>query len=132
MYKNELWSSITLLGKVIGLLKKNTNDTIPRESRTIIQSIYDIHLAHGNINPEANYNLILQNIPDIGTPAKQYINTTTWKVEKKAPPAPTILQLKYLYLLEMKLLSQYVDYKLEDTSSGKPTCLDPGLLTGQS
>ena len=83
------------------------------------------------------YNAVLQTIREdnkylLPVAERQIVsnNEGGWKIQADFQSASSILEAPYLFLLEMKLLSRYITYVLENAPN-KLVCHELGPLTEQ-
>ena len=110
----DIWGVATILGKVIAALGKERG-TVPSEARNIIEKIATVD-EQEKAKGASNYRQILLTIrtgtSNIVPQAKKYIDADTLEIKEKTPRQFSILEIPFLYILELKLLSRYVNYIL--------------------
>ena len=111
---SEIWSTAAIIGKVIAALAKEKG-VIPSEARDIIQKLSKAD-EEQKAKSASNYRQTLVTIRtgtnNILPKGDTYIDPGTFEIKQKTPRQFSILETTYLYILELKLLSRYVNYIL--------------------
>ena len=131
---SELWPTITKLGKLIAALSRDKG-RIPQDTHQLLETLLQKNSEQNRMNP-FRYKSILSSIRrgtlNILPRDEKFITNASgaWEIQVKQPGAKTfsILETPYLYILEMKLLSRYTNYILEN-SPNRLEC--PSLQVGQ-
>jgi len=130
----KLWETICLLGKILAALSKKEG-VLSEETYILLESLHMEDVRQITKGATA-YNTVLQTIREdnkylIPVAEKQIVsdNEDGWKIQEKTG-ASSILEVPYLFLLEMKLLSRYIDYILTNAPN-KLVCHELGPLTEQ-
>ena len=115
----ELWATITQLGKVIHFLSKGKVGNVLPENKIITQlNIADTSQKSANATKykQTLTQIITSNKYKIIPKSDKFIETNGengWII-KENPVEHSVLELPYLFLLEMKLLSRYIDYIIKN------------------
>lgn len=131
---SELWPTIAKLGKLIAALGRDKG-RIPQDTHQLLEILLQKNAEQSRMNP-FRYKFILSSIRkgtiNILPRDEKFITNASgaWEIQIKQPGAKSfsILETPYLYILEMKLLSRYTNYILEN-SPNRLEC--PSLQVGQ-
>jgi len=130
---SDLWPVITQLGKVIAVIEREKG-VVPKNANNLLKNIAEIETAQKAKDP-SKYEYILKNIKTLGKnilpSGNKYIDPKNLEIKTKAEDNSknSILEIPYLYLIEMRLLSRYIEYILEN-SPDRLEC--PSLPLGQA
>ena len=146
----KLWETISLLGKILAALSKK-DGVLPEETYFLLESLHMEDVRQITKGATA-YNAVLQTIREdnkylLPVAERQIVsnNEGGWKIQEKTganstnrrlvsqadfQSASSILEAPYLFLLEMKLLSRYITYILENAPN-KLVCHELGPQTEQ-
>lgn len=130
---SDLWPVITQLGKVIAVIEREKS-LVPKNANNLLKNIAEIEVAQ-KAKDSSKYEYILKNIKTLGKnilpSGNKYIDPKNLQIKTKAEDniKNSILETPYLYLIEMRLLSRYIEYILEN-SPDRLEC--PSLPLGQA
>jgi len=130
---SDLWPVITQLGKVIAVIEREKG-VVPKNTNNLLKNIAEIEIAQKAKDP-SKYEYILKNIKTLGKnilpSGNKYIDPKNLEIKTKAEDNSknSILEIPYLYLIERRLLTRYIEYILENS----PDILEcPSLPLGQA
>ena len=130
---SDLWPVITQLGKVIAVIEREKG-IIPKNANNLLKNIAEIETAQKAKDP-SKYEYILKNIKTLGKnilpTGNKYIDPKNLEIKTRAEDniKNSILETPYLFLIEMRLLSRYIEYILQN-SPDRLEC--PSLQPGQA
>ena len=130
---SDLWPVITQLGKVIAVIERE-KAVIPKNANNLLKNIAEIDTAQKAKDP-SKYEYILKNIKTLGKnilpSGNKYIDPKNLEIKTRSEDniKNSILETPYLFLIEMRLLSRYIEYILQN-SPDRLEC--PSLQPGQA
>ena len=111
---SDVWGVVATLGKVIAALGKEKG-VIPSDAREIIQKLAKSEAeetAKNALNYRQALTVIRKATDTILPKGDKYIDPNTLEIKQKTQKQLSVLEAPYLYILELKLISRYVNYVL--------------------